>query len=70
LSELGLVDEVVPEPLGGAHNNLVTMAQTLRNHLLKHLHDILAFAPTERLRVRYEKFRRFGAVTDGERAAA
>ena len=65
LSELGLVDEVVPEPLGGAHNDLPAIAQNLRNSLLKHLHNLLAVRPADRLRSRYDKFRRYGAVTDG-----
>ena len=34
LLELNLVDEVVPEPLGGAHNDLATTAATLKKHLL------------------------------------
>ncbi len=70
LKELGLVDEIVPEPLGGAHNDLPTNAQTLRNVLLKHLNEVLALAPAERLRLRYEKFRRYGAVVEGEQVAA
>jgi acetyl-CoA carboxylase carboxyl transferase subunit alpha len=41
LLELGLVDEVVPEPLGGAHNDPVTTADTLKKHLLKHLKQLL-----------------------------
>jgi acetyl-CoA carboxylase carboxyl transferase subunit alpha len=70
LNELGLVDEIIPEPLGGAHNDVLANAQTLRNYLLKHLNDILALSVTERLRRRYEKFRRYGAVVEGEQAAA
>jgi acetyl-CoA carboxylase carboxyl transferase subunit alpha len=70
LSDLGLVDEVVPEPLGGAHNDLPAMAQSLRNHLLKHLHSLLATTSQKRLHQRYEKFRRYGAVSQGERAEA
>ena len=70
LSELGLVDDVVPEPLGGAHNDPVANAQTVRNCLLKHLNDILSLSAAERLRRRYEKFRRYGAVTQREQAAA
>ena len=70
LSELGLVDAVVPEPLGGAHNDLPGMAQTLREHLVKHLNEVVALGPTERLRIRYEKFRRYGAVSEREPAAA
>jgi acetyl-CoA carboxylase carboxyl transferase subunit alpha len=70
LSELGLVDEVIPEPLGGAHNDAVANANTVRNFLLKHLNDILSFTAAERLRRRYDKFRRYGTVMQGERAAA
>jgi acetyl-CoA carboxylase carboxyl transferase subunit alpha len=70
LNELGLVDGVIPEPLGGAHNDPVANANTLRNHLLKHLNDSLSLTAAERLRSRYEKFRRYGAVMEGHQDAA
>jgi acetyl-CoA carboxylase carboxyl transferase subunit alpha len=60
LLELGLVDEVVAEPLGGAHTDPETCAETLKTALLKHLEEILALSPEARLKQRYEKFRRFG----------
>src|SRR5437667_3641053 len=41
LLELNLVDEIVPEPLGGAHNDPVATAANLRDDLLKHLGEIL-----------------------------
>src|SRR5262245_57605889 len=37
LFELGLVDQIIAEPLGGAHNDPETTAQTLKQHLLRHL---------------------------------
>src|SRR5213079_1811152 len=40
LLELGLADEVVPEPLGGAHNDGATTAVTLKRHLLRHLQEL------------------------------
>src|SRR6202050_340414 len=40
LSELGLVDEVVLEPLGGAHNNLPAMVQTLKAALIANLNEL------------------------------
>src|SRR5215469_11421572 len=40
LLELGLVDEVIPEPLGGAHNDAVTTAASLKSLLVKHLEDL------------------------------
>jgi acetyl-CoA carboxylase carboxyl transferase subunit alpha len=57
---LKLVDEIVPEPLGGAHNDPVATAQTLKQHLLKHLVELLALPSAERLKKRYEKFRAYG----------
>jgi acetyl-CoA carboxylase carboxyl transferase subunit alpha len=57
---LGLVDEVVPEPLGGAHNDHEAAAAALEQVLLKHLNELLALSGEERLAKRYEKFRSFG----------
>jgi acetyl-CoA carboxylase carboxyl transferase subunit alpha len=60
LLTLGLVDEIVPEPLGGAHNNPDQMAETLRDALLKHLKALLRQTTAQRLKDRYAKFRGFG----------
>jgi acetyl-CoA carboxylase carboxyl transferase subunit alpha len=60
LQELGLVDEIVPEPVGGAHTDPNRTAQNVKQHLLKHLKDLLALSPAERLKQRYAKFRAFG----------
>ena len=60
LLELKLVDEIVPEPLGGAHTDATTIAATLKTHLLKHLEEILALPVPDRLKRRYEKFRAHG----------
>lgn len=60
LLELGLVDEIVPEPLGGAHNDPAMMAEILKQHLLRHLVEVEALSTSDRLRARYAKFRAFG----------
>lgn len=60
LLELKLVDEVVPEPLGGAHNNPTATAKSLQEYLLKHLTELLTLPVAERLKRRYEKFRAHG----------
>ncbi|MFA6546220.1 MAG: acetyl-CoA carboxylase carboxyltransferase subunit alpha [Limisphaerales bacterium] len=60
LLELGLVDEIVPEPLGGAHNDPATTAATLQKHLIRHLAQLEALSISERLRKRYGKFRNYG----------
>jgi acetyl-CoA carboxylase carboxyl transferase subunit alpha len=60
LHSLGLVDEIVPEPLGGAHTDSDATARNLQGVLLRHLEDLLKMTPADRLRQRYEKFRKFG----------
>ena len=68
LLELNLVNEVLPEPLGGAHNDPTTMAQTLKTYLLKHLEALKAIPPAERMKQRYERFRSHGQVIEKQPA--
>ena len=60
LKKFDLVDEIIPEPLGGAHNDPEAAATTLRNHLLKHLKALKLMPAKKRLNARYEKFRKHG----------
>lgn len=65
LKEFGLVDGIVPEPLGGAHHDPVAAAQLLKKVLVENL-DALVQEPTDKLlQGRYEKFRRMGVFTNG-----
>jgi acetyl-CoA carboxylase carboxyl transferase subunit alpha len=57
---LRLVDEIVPEPLGGAHTNPDATAENLKNYLLKHLEDLIAHPAADRLKKRYDKYRAHG----------
>lgn len=68
LRELKLVDDIVPEPLGGAHTDADTSAATLKNCLLKHLEQLAELTPADRLKQRYEKFRAFGHFIEKKRA--
>jgi acetyl-CoA carboxylase carboxyl transferase subunit alpha len=70
LLDFGLVDEVVPEPIGGAHNDLDTMAKTLKSVLLRQLNELLGLSTSERLRQRYEKYRSFGPFMDKQASPA
>ena len=60
LVALGLVDEIVPEPLGGAHTDPTQTAANLKSCLIKHLEALLGMPPADRLKARYAKFRGFG----------
>ena len=66
LLELGIVDEVLPEPLGGAHKDYDTTAATLKEVLLKNLDKLMDVKQTEMLDARYKKFRKIGVFTKGE----
>jgi acetyl-CoA carboxylase carboxyl transferase subunit alpha len=70
LSELGLVDEIVPEPLGGAHNNLPDMAETLKAALIANLEALKKHSSGERLKMRYQKYRAYGRVAETQKKAA
>jgi acetyl-CoA carboxylase carboxyl transferase subunit alpha len=60
LLELKLVDEIIPEPMRGAHTDEDITAKSLKAHLLKHLGELIAMSPEQRLKGRYDKFRAFG----------
>lgn len=66
---LGLVDEIIPEPLGGAHNDPAVTAETLKQHLVKNLKALLKLPVNELLKRRYEKFRAFGHFVEKTEAA-
>jgi acetyl-CoA carboxylase carboxyl transferase subunit alpha len=57
---LKLVDEIIPEPLGGAHTDAEKTAGTVKEFLLKHLEELNKTPVPERLKGRYEKYRAFG----------
>jgi acetyl-CoA carboxylase carboxyl transferase subunit alpha len=59
---LELIDEVIPEPLGGAHHGHELAAQNLRGVLLSHLDHLTKKPVSTLLQERYEKFRRMGKV--------
>ncbi|MFL6299456.1 MAG: acetyl-CoA carboxylase carboxyltransferase subunit alpha [Terriglobales bacterium] len=56
--ELGVVDEVIPEPAGGAHLDYDTTAANLSTALQKHLSEVRAYPPGELTNIRYDKFRK------------
>ena len=60
LLSLGVIDDVIEEPLGGAHRDHPRMAARLKMYLIKALRELTARSPDELLAKRYEKFRRMG----------
>jgi acetyl-CoA carboxylase carboxyl transferase subunit alpha len=65
LASLGVIDDVIPEPLGGAHRDHREMGNTLKTFLLRYLRDLKGLSLDDLLTQRYEKFRRMGQFLDG-----
>jgi acetyl-CoA carboxylase carboxyl transferase subunit alpha len=69
LHEFGLVDEIVLEPLGGAHNQLQEMAATLKAALLNNLEALQKLPAADRLKMRYQKYRAYGRFLEKKEKA-
>jgi len=69
LLELGLVDEVVPEPLGGGQNDPIATADTLKLSLQENLGRLQQKPILELLQQRYAKFRAFGHFAEKQMPA-
>jgi len=60
----GLIDGVIPEPLGGAHNNPEQMYQTLKDSLQGMLNELSKLSPEKLIETRISKFSKMGAFTE------
>jgi len=60
LMELKLIDDVVPEPEGGAHTDHAAAAKLLEPFLVRSLEELSSLSPVDLVNQRYEKFRRMG----------
>jgi len=60
MSSFGLVDDVIPEPLGGAHADPEKMAETLRTYLITSIASLEQLSPEQRIEQRIEKMSKMG----------
>jgi len=65
LLELGIIDEEIPEPLGGAHQSHSETASALKKAISRALEKLLTLSPEELKAQRYEKFRQMGKFIEG-----
>jgi len=68
LPGLGIVDDVIPEPLGGAHRDHHLMASQMKIYLRRSLRELSGVPTEELLEKRYEKFRRIGTFLEASEA--
>jgi acetyl-CoA carboxylase carboxyl transferase subunit alpha len=62
---LGLIDEVIPEPLGGAHRGPEATAAAVRDAIIRHLDELTALPIPELLQRRHARLRALGRITQG-----
>ena len=65
LFNLGLVDEIIPEPRGGAHKDPEQTALNIKERIIKHLGELGKIPPTEMAEERYQKYRGIGKFKKG-----
>lgn len=64
LKQLGIIDTVIPEPLGGAHNDVPAAAESLKNAVLLAISELSKVKGPKLLDDRYQKFRVLGQFTE------
>lgn len=64
LLDMGLVDGVIPEPLGGAHRNPGEAAENLKTAIVSSLREIMEISTDKLVQQRYEKFRKMGVFQE------
>jgi acetyl-CoA carboxylase carboxyl transferase subunit alpha len=61
LQEMGIVDNTIMEPLGGAHRNVVEMAERIRTHVSAQLESLCAIDTQTLVESRYQRLMAYGA---------
>jgi acetyl-CoA carboxylase carboxyl transferase subunit alpha len=62
LHKFGVIDDIIPEPLGGGHRDPRGMANNLKSYLSRQLRGLVAKSESELLAERYAKFRKLGVL--------
>ncbi|CAI7764820.1 unnamed protein product [Closterium sp. NIES-54] len=63
LQQLGVVDEIIPEPLGGAHNDHMATSMAIKSAIMAHMKDLVAKDEQRIICERVGKFRQMGGFT-------
>jgi acetyl-CoA carboxylase carboxyl transferase subunit alpha len=64
LKNLEILDQLLPEPMGGAHSDPLKAAMTLKQALLQNLEQLTGLTSHQRRQMRYQKFRNIGVFTE------
>jgi len=62
LKELDIIDDIIPEPLGGAHRSRTEAANNLEHHIVRTLRELKRVPLDKLIKLRYERWRRMGKI--------
>jgi acetyl-CoA carboxylase carboxyl transferase subunit alpha len=65
LLDIGIIDGIISEPLGGAHRDPQMTAEEIKKTIIKTLEELSGMSPDEIVQARYEKYRNMGAYREG-----
>ncbi len=65
LLDLGIIDGIIPEPLGGAHRNPEETADEIKKAIIENLEELSGLTEDELLEQRYKKYREIGVYKEG-----
>ncbi len=66
LKGFGIIDDIIPEPLGGAHRDPMKAMESFKEYIMKHLRELKKINPDKLLAMRREKYASLGAFTEKE----
>lgn len=66
LLKLGVVDEIIPEPIGAAHSNPEEMARILKDTIVRYIDELQKIPIDELVKNRYKKYRKMGSFLENE----
>ncbi|MDD5005027.1 MAG: acetyl-CoA carboxylase carboxyltransferase subunit alpha [Candidatus Omnitrophica bacterium] len=64
LLRFGIIDEIIKEPLGGAHRDPQTTAKNIKESLKKNIEELSSLSKDELINKRYDKFRKIGVISE------
>ena len=68
LYELGIIDDIIKEPLGGAHRDPEETAGNIKKKIIKYLNELEKISKKDLVKERYEKFRKIGIFEEGDKS--
>ncbi|EFM09218.1 acetyl-CoA carboxylase, carboxyl transferase, alpha subunit [Paenibacillus curdlanolyticus YK9] len=70
LKQFEIIEEIIPEPQGGAHRDLEAQAESIKDALWRHLKELSAMTPEQLIEDRYNKFRKIGYFQERQASEA